>query len=112
VCYALKATCQVLSIDSRQNVLVTKSKTIQIVEKLLDWNDTKFHEPVEMRGELRDPTGTGAGVWAEVKIDKMLHFNQNSSQSDDGLIRAQLTVKNNSRRTVCQYQSLLNDALL
>ncbi|KAA1071053.1 hypothetical protein PGTUg99_004291 [Puccinia graminis f. sp. tritici] len=100
VCYALKATCQVLSIESRQNVLVTKSKTIQIVEKLLDWNDTKFHEPVEMRGELRDPTGTGAGVWAEVKIDKMLHFNLNSSQSDDGLIRAQLTVKNNSRRTL------------
>ncbi|KAI9606843.1 hypothetical protein H4Q26_006382 [Puccinia striiformis f. sp. tritici PST-130] len=99
VSYALKATCQVLSIESRQNVLVTKSK-IQIVEKLLDWNDTKYHEPVEMRGELRDATGTGAGVWAEVKIDKMLHFNQNSSKADDGLIRAQLTVKNNSRRTL------------
>ncbi|KAH9444806.1 hypothetical protein Pst134EB_025063 [Puccinia striiformis f. sp. tritici] len=100
VSYALKATCQVLSIESRQNVLVTKSKNIQIVEKLLDWNDTKYHEPVEMRGELRDATGTGAGVWAEVKIDKMLHFNQNSSKADDGLIRAQLTVKNNSRRTL------------
>jgi hypothetical protein len=90
----------VLSIESRQNVLVTKSKNVQIVEKLLDWNDTKYHEPVEMRGELRDPTGTGAGVWAEVKIDKMLHYSQNSSHADDGLIRAQLTVKNSTRRMV------------
>ncbi|PLW25645.1 hypothetical protein PCANC_28141 [Puccinia coronata f. sp. avenae] len=98
LCYGLKATCQVLSIESRQNVLVTKSKNVQIVEKLLDWNDTKYHEPVEMRGELRDPTGTGAGVWAEVKIDKMLHYSQNSSHADDGLIRAQLTVKNSTRR--------------
>ncbi|PLW38037.1 hypothetical protein PCANC_14551 [Puccinia coronata f. sp. avenae] len=98
LCYGLKATCQVLSIKSRQNVLVTKSKNIQIVKKLLDWNETKYHEPVEMRGKLRDPTGTGAGVWAEVKIDKMLHYSHNSSHANDGLIRAQLTIKNSTRR--------------
>ncbi|WAR61023.1 hypothetical protein PtB15_13B274 [Puccinia triticina] len=95
--YALKATCQVLAIDSRQNVLVTKAKTIQIVERLLDWNDNRYHEPVEMRGELRDPSGSGAGVWAELKIPKILHF---SLLPDNGLIHAQLTVKNNSRRTL------------
>ncbi|MBW0492737.1 hypothetical protein O181_032452 [Austropuccinia psidii MF-1] len=99
VSYTLKASCQVLDIHTRHNVLVIYSQSIQIIENLADWNNSCFSDPVEMRAERREPGNGGAGVWAEVKINRKLHWiHPSNSNSDHNLIQAQLTVKNNSRR--------------
>lgn len=95
--YTLKATCQVLTIKSQQNVVVTATRLINIVTRRPDWSSPALlHEPVEARAEIQGASG-GGGVWAELKMDKRLHWNSLPSPNP-GLIQAVLSVKNSSRR--------------
>ncbi|KAG0146237.1 hypothetical protein CROQUDRAFT_77876 [Cronartium quercuum f. sp. fusiforme G11] len=98
--YTLKATCQVLSIKSQQNMLLTSTRLIRIIARRPDWSSsTLLHEPVEARAEIHGASGSGGGVWAELKTDKRLHWNSQPAPNP-GFIHAALSVKNNSRRVL------------
>jgi len=96
--YTLKASAQIQFKNERSTVM--SKRDIRVVERLTDWEDERYWQPVRSEASDKVILGGNGSVWMEASIQPSIFWRDEDSQANNHF-PLQITVKNNTQIHVC-----------